>query len=61
MKLNKYNIRLNPETSSAELVLDISVPLDLIDRAESMGEDEAVEILGSYILNFFKQIAAAES
>jgi hypothetical protein len=61
MKLNEYTVRMNPNTYNAELLLSVSVPLELIEGTDTMVREEAGRILGSYLLEIFEQIKHNES
>ena len=61
MKLNEYEVRINPHTQVAELLLSVSVPLELIESTDKMIREESGRILGSKLLEIFEQIKHNES
>ena len=61
MKLNRYEVRMNANTFTPELLMAISVPLELIERVDSMSSDESIHVLGSYLLDIFKEMHQQES
>ena len=61
MKLNRYEVKMDVNTYTPELWLTISVPLELIENVDSMGKEESIHVLGSYLLDIFKEIHQNES
>jgi hypothetical protein len=61
MKLNRYEVRMNANTYTPELLMTISVPLELIENVDSMCKEESIHVLGSYLLEIFNEMQKNES
>jgi hypothetical protein len=61
MKLNRYEVRINTNTFTPELLMAITVPLELIENVDSMSKAESIHVLGSYLLDIFNEMQKNES
>jgi hypothetical protein len=52
---------MNANTFTPELLMAITVPLELIENVDSMGKEESIHVLGSYLLDVFKEMHQNES